>query len=101
MESIYAALLIFKVKGNKAITEANLEKVLKAAGADDVNPEQIKKLVTGLKSTDLDEIIKNASTMPVGVSTAPVVDKKKPSKKKKEPEKEEVEEEPAGIGSLF
>lgn len=100
MESIYAALLIFKVKGNKAITEANLDKVLKAAGAD-VDPEQIKKLVTGLKSTDLDAIIKNASTMPVGVSTAPVVDKKKPSKKKKEPEKEEVEEEPAGIGSLF
>ncbi len=100
MESIYAALLIFKVKGNKAITEANLEKVLKAAGAD-VDPEQIKKLIIGLKSTDLDEIIKNASTMPVGVSTAPVEDKKKPSKKKKRPEKEEVEEEPAGIGSLF
>lgn len=100
MESIYAALLIFKVKGNKAITEANLEKVLKAAGAD-VDPEQIKKLIIGLKSTDLDEIIKNASTMPVGVSTAPVEDKKKPSKKKKEPEKEKVEEEPAGIGSLF
>lgn len=100
MESIYAALLIFKVKGNKAITEANLDKVLKAAGAD-VEPEQIKKLIIGLKSTDLDEIIKNASTMPVGASTAPVVDKKKPSKKKKEPEKEEVEEEPAGIGSLF
>ena len=100
MESIYAALLIFKVKGNKAITEANLDKVLKAAGAD-VDPEQIKKLVIGLKSTDLDAIIKNASTMPVGVSTAPVEDKKKPSKKKKEPEKEEVEEEPAGIGSLF
>ncbi len=100
MESIYAALLIFKAKGNKAITEANLDKVLKAAGAD-VDPEQIKKLIIGLKSTDLDEIIKNASTMPVGVSTAPVEDKKKPSKKKKEPEKEEVEEEPAGIGSLF
>jgi len=100
MESIYAALLIFKVKGNKAITEANLDKVLKAAGAD-VEPEQIKKLIIGLKSTDLDEIIKNASTMPVGASTAPVVDKKKPSKKKKEPEKEEVEEELAGIGSLF
>lgn len=100
MESIYAALLIFKVKGNKAITEANLDKVLKAAGAD-VDPEQIKKLIIGLKSTDLDAIIKNASTMPVGASTAPVVDKKKPSKKKKEPEKEEVEEEPAGIGSLF
>jgi len=100
MESIYEALLIFKAKGNKAITEANLDKVLKAAGAD-VDPEQIKKLVIGLKSTDLDEIIKNASTMPVGISTAPVEDKKKLSKKKKEPEKEEVEEEPAGIGSLF
>jgi len=99
MESIYAALILHKAQ--KEISEANLEKVLKAAGVE-VDLEELKKLVVGLKSTDLDDIVKNASTMPMTVAAAPAGDAKKPSKGKKKPKKEEEEEEePAGIGSLF
>ena len=100
MESIYAALILHKAQ--KEISEANLEKVLKAAGLE-VDPEQLKKLITGLKSTDLDDIVKNASTMSMTVAAAPARDAKKASKGKKKPKKEEEEEEeePAGIGSLF
>lgn len=96
MESIYAALLLHKTGGK--ISEANVEKVLTAAGAK-VDKDQIAKLIAGLKETDIEEIIKSASS--VSVSAAPVagVVEEKEVKKKKEEEPEE--EEPTGIGSLF
>ena len=95
MESIYAALLLHKVGGK--ITEANVEKVLTAAGAK-VDKTEITKLIAGLKDTNIDEIIKSAGTLPVAVAPAGGKTKKKKEVKKK---KEEVEEEPTGIGSLF
>ena len=96
MESIYAALLLHKVGGK--ITEANLEKVLTAAGAK-FDKDQLAKVIAGFKETKIDEIIKSASTAPVAtVTTAAHVEEKKEKKKKKE---EEEEEEPTGIGSLF
>jgi ribosomal protein L12E/L44/L45/RPP1/RPP2 len=98
MESIYAALLLYKA--NSKITEANLEKVLNAAGVE-VDKSQLNKLVAGLKETDIDTIIKSAAApvmaAPIAVGEAP---KAKPKKKKKE-EEPEVDEEPTGIGSLF
>ncbi len=95
MESIYAALLLHKVGGK--ITEANVEKVLTAAGAK-VDKTEITKLIAGLKETKIDDIIKNASAMPVMASPAgEKAGKKKEGKKKKE----EEETEPTGIGSLF
>ncbi len=96
MESVYAALLLHKVGGK--ITEANVEKVLTAAGAK-ADKTEIAKLIAGLKQTDIDDIIKSAGT--ASVMTAPAggkAEKKKEAKKEKE---EEVEEEPTGIGSLF
>jgi ribosomal protein L12E/L44/L45/RPP1/RPP2 len=97
MESIYAALLLHKVGGK--ITEANVEKVLTAAGAK-VDKNEITKLIAGLKETRIDEIIKNAGAMPV--MTAPAGEKVEGKKKeKKKKEEEEEEEEPTGIGSLF
>ena len=102
MESIYAALLLYK--GSKDISEVNIEKVLKAA---DLKPDktQITKLVAGLKETDIETILSSASTASVAVAptAAPKVDSKTPRKKeaKKKDEEEEVEEEPPGIGSLF
>jgi large subunit ribosomal protein L12 len=99
MESIYAALLLHKVGGK--ITEANVEKVLTAAGAK-ADKTEIAKLIAGLKETDIGEIIKTAGT--ASVIAAPAGDKakgKKGKKEKKEEKKEEVEEEPTGIGSLF
>ncbi len=102
MESIYAALLLHRAE--KEISEVNIEKILKAAGAE-VDKTQITKLVAGLKEKDINEILKSASAAPMmaapmlaaGVpgKTEPVEEKKK---KKKE---EEVDEEPTGIGSLF
>ena len=96
MESIYAALLLHKVGGK--ITEANVEKVLTAAGAK-ADKTEIAKLIAGLKEADIDDIIKTAGT--ASVIAAPAGAKAKEKKEKKKEKKEEVEEEPTGIGSLF
>ena len=96
MESIYAALLLHKVGGK--VTEANVEKVLTAAGAK-VDKSEISKLIAGLKEADINEIIKSASSMPV--TAAPAGEPTKKKKEKKEKKEEETEEEPTGIGSLF
>ena len=61
MESIYAALLLHKA--DKKITEANIEKILTAAGIE-IDKTEITKLIAGLKGTKIDEIIKSAGTMP-------------------------------------
>ncbi|MFX1378083.1 MAG: 50S ribosomal protein L12 [Promethearchaeota archaeon] len=96
MESIYAALLLHKAGGK--INEANVEKVLTAAGAK-VDKSEISKLIAGLKQTKIEDIIKSASAMPAiaAPKEAPAEKKKEEKKKKEEPE----EEEPTGIGSLF
>ncbi|MBY8988253.1 MAG: 50S ribosomal protein P1 [Candidatus Lokiarchaeota archaeon] len=96
MESIYAALLLHKAGGK--INETNVEKVLTAAGAK-VDKDQIVKLIAGLKSTDIEDIIKSASSAPIVAAPVEGAVKKKEEKKKKEEEPEE--EEPTGIGSLF
>ena len=90
MESIYAALLLHKA--SKSITEAAIEKVLKAAGVE-ADKAQLSKLVAGLKDKNIDEIISSAAA---GAPAAAA----EPAKAKKE-EEEEEEEEPTGIGSLF
>ena len=95
MESIYAALLLHKA--NKKITEANVEKILTAAGVE-IDKTEITKLIAGLKGTKIDEVIKSAGAMPVMAPPAGGKTTKKKEEKKKE---EETEEEPTGIGSLF
>jgi ribosomal protein L12E/L44/L45/RPP1/RPP2 len=105
MESIYAALLLHKTGGK--ITEANVEKVLTAAGAK-ADKTEIAKLIAGLKGKNIEDIIKSAGSMPV--MAAPVGEKKE-TKKEEKKEEEEAEEEPTGkffrtpemarIGSLF
>jgi len=102
MESIYAALLLHKA--SKEINEANLEKVLKAAGAD-VDKGQLTKIVAGLKEKNIDDIIRGASVVPVmsapvAAGGTPEAATQKEGKKEKK-EKEEKDEEPTGIGSLF
>jgi len=99
MESIYAALLLHKVGGN--ITEATLEKVLKAAGAT-VDKNQLSKLVAGLKEADIDSIISSAAVAPmVAAPTASGAAPKAESKKEEKKKEEAEDEEPTGIGSLF
>jgi len=100
MESIYAALLLHKA--SKSITEAAIEKVLKAAGVE-ADKSQLTKLVAGLKDKNIDEIIASAAAAPVmaaPVAAGAPAATEAPAKAKKE-EEEEEEEEPTGIGSLF
>ena len=99
METIYAALLLHKAQ--KDITEASIEKILKAAAVD-VDKAQLTKVVAGLKEADIETIISSAAAAPVMAAPAASAEpaKGKPKKAKKE-EKEEEEEEPTGIGSLF
>jgi large subunit ribosomal protein L12 len=96
MENIYAALLLHKVGGK--ITEANVEKVLSAAGAK-ADKSEIAKLLAGLKEADINEIIKSAGA--VTAIAAPGGGKAEEKKEQKKEKEEEVEEEPTGIGSLF
>ena len=101
MESIYAALLLHKA--SKKITEANVEKVLKAADAN-VDKAEITKLIAGLKGKDIDDILASAAAAPVmaaPVAAAGGAPAQAAAPAKKEEEEEEEEEEPTGIGSLF
>ena len=102
MEAVYAALLLHK--SNKKITEANLDKVLTAAGAD-VDKNQLKVLIAGLDGKNIDDLIASAAVAaPVATSAAaPAAAEKKSEKPKKKTKKKEEkkEEEPTGIGALF
>ncbi len=99
MELIYAALLLHK-SGNE-INEANLKKVIDAAGAK-TDDTKIKALVAALDGVDIEQAIKEAAV----VSAAPSAeggDSKPEDKKeeKKEEEKKDDTQAAAGLGSLF
>ncbi|MFX1236255.1 MAG: 50S ribosomal protein P1 [Promethearchaeota archaeon] len=98
MESIYAALLLHKA--SKKVTEANIEKVLKAADVE-VDKSQLSKIVAGLKDKSIDEIIASAAAAPVMAAPAAVAPAGEAPAPAKKEEKEEEDEEPTGIGSLF
>jgi len=104
MEYIYSAMLLHSA-GQK-VTEANVKKVLTAAGvkADDA---RIKALTASLEGVNIDEAIKTAA-VPVAATAAPAQSGEAPAEgkkeeKKKEEKKEEVSEEEAaaGLGALF
>jgi large subunit ribosomal protein L12 len=93
------------------ITEANVKKVLEAAG---VKPDdgKIKALTASLEGVNIDDAIKNAAPVaaaaPAAPSGAPAEgkpeekkDEKKDEKKKKEEEEVSEEEAAAGLGALF
>ena len=101
MEYIYSAMLLHSA-GQK-ITEANVKKVLEAAGvkADD---GRIKALTASLDGVNIEETIKNAA-VPAAAAPAAAADAapaeggdKKEDKKKKEVSEEEAA---AGLGALF
>jgi large subunit ribosomal protein L12 len=105
MEYIYCAMLLHSA--GKEINEANIKKVLDAAGVKS-DATRIKALTASLEGVNIEETIKNAA-VPVAAAPAStgapaekVSDEKKEEKKKKE-EKEEVSEEEAaaGLGALF
>lgn len=100
MEYVYSAMLLNKA--GKTIDEANLKKVLTAAGvkADDA---RIKALVAALKDVDIEKTITEAVPVASAPSqAAPVAGGKAPAKEKpKEEEKVSEEQAAAGLGALF
>lgn len=104
MEYIYSAMLLHSA--GKEINEANVKKVLEAAGVKS-DAGKIKALTASLEGVNIEETIKKAA---VPIAAAPVAApaekasvEKKDDKKKKEEKKEEVTEEEAaaGLGALF
>lgn len=106
METIYAAMLLHKA--GKEVNEAELEKVLKAAGSN-VDKSQIKATVVALKNVDIDKAISEA---PVVAAQAPVAsvastteekkeDNSAKEEKSEEDKKKEEEDAAEGLGALF
>jgi large subunit ribosomal protein L12 len=102
MEYIYAALMLHELKGK--VEASDLEQVLRAAGAE---PDQarIKQLVNAISNVNLEELISQATAMPVAVAPAAAPTEKRVEEKKEEKKKEERKEEEeaalAGLGALF
>ena len=104
MEYVYSAMLLHKA-GQK-INEANVKKVLEAAGVK-ADESRIKALVAALEGVNIDEAIEKAA-VPVAAPVAQIAgtgaqDTKKPADeaKKAEEEKKSEEQAAAGLGSLF
>jgi len=104
MEYIYSAMLLHSA--GKEINEANVKKVLDAAGVKS-DAGRIKALTASLEGVNIEETIKKAA-VPIAVAPAAAPaekasGEKKDDKKKKEEKKEEVTEEEAaaGLGALF
>jgi large subunit ribosomal protein L12 len=97
MEYMYAALLLHKAK--HPINEANIKKVIEAAGVT-ADAGRIKAIVAALEGANIEEIIAKASTMmaaPAAPAAAPAAEKKE----EKKDEKKSEEEAAAGLGALF
>ncbi|ABP95792.1 MULTISPECIES: 50S ribosomal protein P1 [Metallosphaera] len=101
MEYIYASLLLHTAK--KEITEDAVKSVLSAAGVE-VDEVRVKAVVAALKEVNIDEVLKNATAMPVAAApaAAPAQEAKKEEKKEEEEKKGPSDEEIAGgLSSLF
>ena len=95
MEYVYAALLLHKL--GKTVDDANLKKVIEAAGAS-FDEAKAKTLVASLAGVDIEKELANASVM----AAAPAAGGAAAPAEKKE-EKEEVKTEAAaeGLSALF
>ena len=101
MEYMYAALLLHKAK--HPINEANMKKVIEAAGIT-ADAGRIKAVVAALEGAHIDDIIAKASTMMAAPSAAPAAVPGAAAAEKKEEKKDEKkseEEAAAGLGALF
>ncbi len=98
MEYVYAALLLHKL--GKPVNEENLTSVVKATG---VTPDEvkIKALTSALSEVNIDEALKNAST--IAAAPAAPAQGAPAAKAEEKPKEEEKKEEEAlqGLASLF
>jgi len=97
MEYIYSAMLLHKA--GKSVSDANLTKVLEAAGVQ-VDEGRIKALVAALKGINIDEAMKAVPVAAPAAAPAAEAVEKKPKKEEK-PKEEEKPEEVTGLGALF
>ncbi len=95
MEYIYAAMLLHSAK--KEVNEANVKKVLEAAGIK-AEEGRVKALVSALEGVDIEAAVKEAVMAPAAqVVSAPA--HSAPAAKKEE--KKSEEEAAASLSSLF
>ena len=97
MELIYCALLLYKA--GKTIDEANIRKVLDAAGVKKSDGE-IKGLVVAMQDLDIEKAIKEATIVPIATPTVTTQASPQKEAKKEEP-KEDIDKAAAGLSSLF
>ncbi|MBL7050740.1 50S ribosomal protein P1 [Candidatus Woesearchaeota archaeon] len=102
MEYMYAAMLLHKA--GSEINEANLTKVLDAAGVK-ADKAKVTVVVNALKGVDVEKVLKEAVVAPVAAAPAAEASGEAKSEEapKAEEKKEEVNEEQAaeGLGALF
>lgn len=95
MKDVYAALLLHSA--SQPINEANVEKVLKAAGVTE-EPAKVKALVAALEGVNIEEAVKQAA---LAAAPAAAPEGKKEEKKAEVSEEKKEEEAAAGLASLF
>lgn len=96
MKDVYAALLLHSA--GKPIDEANVSKVLTAAGVQE-DATKVKALVAALEGVNIEEAIKQAAVV---ATAAPAHGEAKKEDKKDEVSEEKKEEEAAaGLAALF
>ncbi len=98
MEYVYSAMLLHKA--GKEINEANVKKVLEAAGVKS-DEARIKALVAALEGVDIEKAIKEAAVPTTVAATIPEGAKEKKEEKSAEEEKKSEEKAAAGLGALF
>ena len=100
---MYAAMLLHKA--GSEINEANLTKVLDAAGVK-ADKAKVTVVVNALKGVDVEKVLKEATVAPVAAAAPAAAEasgETKSEEPKAEEKKEEVNEEQAaeGLGALF
>jgi large subunit ribosomal protein L12 len=102
MEYMYAAMLLHK--SGTDINEANMTKVLEAAGVK-VDKAKVTVVVNALTDVDIEKVLAEATVAPVAAAAPAAEDKEETAKEEKEEEKKEEEKDDttaaAGLGSLF
>jgi large subunit ribosomal protein L12 len=100
VEYIYSALILNSLE--KEVTEANVKKVIEAAGvkADDA---KVKALVSALEGVNIKEAISKAAFAAAPVAAAPAAVAGKEEKHEESPKEQEkkAEEAASGLASLF
>lgn len=100
MEYIYAVMLLNKA--GKAVDEASVAAVLKAAGVE-ADAAKVKSLIAALDGVDIEQVIAESATAvaaPAASGAAPAADAA-PAKEEKKEEAAPAADAAAGLGSLF